>query len=321
MSNCPEPQNPEQRAFENVTVGGNFTTGDIHQNITTIIQGKPPFQPETILKSLRQSFECAQHSWLSNRYSPDLHQSGQIEADIQLRLNSPSSQPKWLDEVRQIRVLLEDVHSAVLRLRRYPRFMQRDDAEYLIRGAEEWIVAAITEQQELEKRILPGNSFPLPDFEKEVTDETAPWQLISIIWPEKKQPSEFPTADIGEQLEAALNHWVARKVTPKYLQTLGQPAAYIGEPGVGKTHALAHAVHEQLVAGKPAILIPAKNIDLAKSWDIILAEAIGMPGSNISQVLDALETTATQVETSNISDGLNYSQLRVNASKSKSRLC
>jgi KaiC/GvpD/RAD55 family RecA-like ATPase len=44
------------------------------------------------------------------------------------------------------------------------------------------------------------------------------------------------------------------------LQTLGQPAAYIGEPGVGKTHALAHAVHDQLANDKPAILIRAKEI-------------------------------------------------------------
>jgi hypothetical protein len=312
MSDLPKSQNPEQRALENVTVRGNLTTGDIQQtqNITNIFQGKPPFQPETVLEWLRQNFERARNSWLSNRYSPDLHQTGQIEADLQLRLEGPSSQPKWLDEVRQIRVLLEEVHLAVLRLRRYAQFMQRDGAEDLIKSAEEWIVAAIAEQQELAKRIVPGNSFPLPDFEKEITDETAPWQLINIISPDKKRSSESPTADIGKQLESALNQWLARKVTPRYLRTLGQPAAYVGEPGVGKTHALAHAVHDQLADGKPAILIRAKEIDLAKSWDVILAEAIGMPGSNINQVLEALETTATQVETSNTSDNLNDSQFQ-----------
>jgi hypothetical protein len=90
------------------------------------------------------------------------------------------------------------------------------------------------------------------------------------------------------------------KVTPRYLQSLGQPAAYIGEPGVGKTHALANAVHIQLAAGKPAILIRAKNLDLARSWDVILAEAIGMSGSNINQVLDALEAAAMLVENSRV---------------------
>ncbi|MEG4326087.1 hypothetical protein QUA81_21515 [Microcoleus sp. F6_B4] len=253
---------------------------------------------QQLIENLQLNFQQLEHGWLNNRYSPDLHQTGQIEADLHLRLNGPSSQPIWLHEVRQIRVLLEDAHLAILRLRRYPEFMQRDDAENLISGAEKWIIAAIAEQQELESRIVPGNSFPLPDFEREVTNEDAPWPLIRIIGPDEKHSSESPTADIGKQLEALLNRWYDRKVTPRYLQSLGQPAAYIGEPGVGKTHALAHAVQRQLAAGLPAILIRAKEIDLARSWDVILAEAIGRPGSNINQVMDTLEAAAIQVENS-----------------------
>ncbi|WP_442932771.1 phosphorylase family protein [Microcoleus sp. herbarium13] len=253
---------------------------------------------QTFIESLQLKFQQAEQGWLNNRYSPDIHQTGQIEADLQLRLNDPSSQTLWLDEVRQIRVLLEDVRLAILRLRRYPQFMQRDDAENLISSAEKWIIAAIDEQQELESRIVPGKPFPLPDFEREVTIKDAPWQLIRIIDPDQEHSSESPTADIGKQLEALLNRWYDRKVTPRYLQSLGQPAAYIGEPGVGKTHALAHAVQRQLAAGLPAILIRAKEIDLPGSWDVILAEAIGMPGSNINQVMDTLEAAAIQVENS-----------------------
>jgi nucleoside phosphorylase len=253
---------------------------------------------QQLIERLQLKFQQLENGWLSNRYSPDLHQTGQIETDLHLRLNCPSS--VWLEEVRQIRALLEDVHLAILRLRRYPEFMQRHDAEDLISSAEKWIMAAIAEQQELESRIVPGKPFPLPDFEREVTDEDAPWQLIRIIDPDKKHSSESPTADIGKQLEATLNRWYDRKVTPRYLQSLGQPAAYIGEPGVGKTHALANAVHIQLAAGKPAILIRAKNLDLARSWDVILAEAIGMSGSNINQVLDALEAAAILVENSRV---------------------
>ncbi len=262
----------------------------------TLVEKKKLHQ--TSIESLQLKFEQLENGWLSNRYSPDLHQTGQIETDLHLRLNCPSS--VWLDEVRQIRALLEDVHLAILRLRRYPKFMQRHDAEDLISSAEKWIIAAIAEQQELESRIVPGKPFPLPDFEREVTDKDAPWQLIRIIDPDEKHSSESPTANIGKQLEATLNRWSDRKVTPQYLQSLGQPAAYIGEPGVGKTHALANAVHIQLAAGKPAILIRAKNLDLARSWDVILAEAIGMSGSNINQVLDALEAAAILVENSRV---------------------
>ena len=265
--------------------------------------------PQTFIESLQLKFQQAEQGWLNNRYSPDLHQTGQIEADLQLRLNDPSSQTVWLDEVRQIRLLLEDVHLAILRLRRYPQFMQRDDAENLISSAEKWIIAAIAEQQELESRIVPGKSFPLPDFEREVTDEDAPWQLIRVIEPDEKHSLESPTADIGKQLEATLNRWLARKVTPRYLQNLGKPAACIGEPGVGKTHALAHAVRRKLKAGQPAVLIRAKDLNLAQSWDVILAEALGMSGATLDRVMASLEDAAIKAKSFIASDSINDSEL------------
>jgi hypothetical protein len=124
----------------------------------------------------------------------------------------------------------------------------------------------------------------------------------------KEHSSESPTADIGKQLEATLNRWLVRKVTPKYLRTLGQPAAYIGEPGVGKTHALVYTVGKQIADGKPAILIRAKDVDLSQRWEVILAEAIGIPKLNINQLLGLLEATASQVEDSVTLDGLNNSK-------------
>ncbi len=245
---------------------------------------------------LRLKFEQARSGWLNTRYSPDLHQSGQIESDLQLRLDGPASRPKWLKEASQLRILLEDAHVAILRLRRYPQFMQRDDAEALIKATEEWIISAIAEQQELERRVAPGNSFPLSNFEGEVTDDATPWQLIKVLLPDKKETSESITSDIGKQLEDALNRWYTRDVTPKRLRALGQPAAYVGEPGVGKTDALANSVHQRLEEGKPAILIRAKDIDLTRSWDSVLAEAVGEAGWNVRQILDALEAAATQAE-------------------------
>jgi hypothetical protein len=245
---------------------------------------------------LRLKFEQARSGWLKTRYSPDLHQSGQVESDLQLRLDGPASRPKWLKEASQLRILLEDAHVAILRLRRYPQFMQRDDAEALIKATEEWIISAIAEQQELERRVAPGNSFPLPNFDGEVPDDAAPWQLIDVLMPEKKETSESITSDIGKQLEDALNRWHRREVTPKRLRVLGQPAAYVGEPGVGKTDALANSVHQRIEEGKPAILIRAKDIDLTRSWDSVLAEAVGEAGWNVRQILDALEAAATQAE-------------------------
>jgi hypothetical protein len=243
---------------------------------------------------LRLKFEQARSGWLKTRYSPDLHQSGQVESDLQLRLDGPASRPKWLKEASQLRILLEDAHVAILRLRRYPQFMQRDDAEALIKATEEWIISAIAEQQELERRVAPGNSFPLPNFDGEVPDDAAPWQLINVLLPDDEQTTEL--SDIGKQLEDALNRRHRREVTPQRLRALGQPTVYVGEPGVGKTDALANSVRQRLEEDKPAILIRAKDIDLTRSWDSVLAEAVGEAGWNMRQILDALEAAATQAE-------------------------
>jgi hypothetical protein len=309
MSAQSDSQESQQQIFSNVNAR-DINTGNIYQVLISIIQGDLPPKPKIILEWLHQNFERARNSWLSNRYSPDIHQTGQIEADLQLRLNGISSQYTWLEETREIRILLEDLHLAILRLRRYPQFMQRDDAENLIKSAEEWITVAITEQQEIESRILSKSSLPLPDFEMEATHDDAPWTLITILCPQKEHSSELPTADIGKQLETTLNRWLSRNITPKYLQFLGQPVAYIGEPGVGKTHAIAYTVGQQIEAGKPAILIRAKDVDLSQSWEFILADAIGLPKTNINQLLGLLESTASQIEASVTADGLNNSNFQ-----------
>lgn len=267
---------------------------------------------------LNCQFKRAASGWLTPRYSPDLHQSGQIESDLQLRLNGPASRPKWLSEVSQIRILLEQAHRAVLRLRRYPEFMQRDDAEALITATEAWLISAITQQQEIEKRLTPDNSFPLPNLEDEVITPADTWQLIDVLSHDNVSlqwgSSASTTSDIGKQLKDALDRWNRRKLTPQKLQELGQPAAYIGEPGVGKTHALADAVRQHLEDGKPAILLRAKDIDLSQSWDTVLANAVGESGWNLRQVLDALETAAIQAEvqaTVNITDNSEFKPVRV----------
>lgn len=256
-------------------------------------------------QSLRLKFEQAQSGWLKPRYAPDLHQIGQIENDLALRLNGPATRPEWLREVEKIRLLLENAHAAVRRLRRYPEFMKRLDTEDLIQASEQWLVAAIKEQQEISKRVTPGNTFPIPSFCNELNNARPLHNLIDALQSgDSKSAGEKVTDSIGEELNNALEKWYEREVTLRKLRYLGQPAAYVGEPGVGKTHALANVVHKHLLLAKPAILIRARDVDLARTWDSILADAIGEPGWNVQSCLDALSSTAAQTEISVASQSL-----------------
>ena len=104
----------------------------------------------TDLEYIGMKFNQAQNGWLSNPYTPDLHESGQIEQDLNIRLNGPGIYPAWLQGVRQIPNLLEDTHVATNRLKRYPELMEPADAENLIQAAQNWLKEAIAKQIKLE---------------------------------------------------------------------------------------------------------------------------------------------------------------------------
>jgi hypothetical protein len=70
MSNRPEPQNPQQRVFENVKVEGNLTTGDIHQTIN--FQEVPSHKPEITLRWMQRNFEEVKAN-AGARYTPEIH--------------------------------------------------------------------------------------------------------------------------------------------------------------------------------------------------------------------------------------------------------
>ncbi|WP_196524163.1 hypothetical protein [Nostoc commune] len=158
----------------------------------------------TDLEYLSIKFNQAQNGWLSNRYTPDLHQSGQIEQDLKIRLNGPGIYPAWLQGIRQMRNLLEDAHVATNRLRRYLEFMEQADAENLIQAAQSWLTEAISEQVKLENCFCPGNSFPITDFGTECDPSgTVDLQnLINLLLPEEKKGSrENAVEPIGKQLQ------------------------------------------------------------------------------------------------------------------------
>ncbi|HEY9800468.1 MAG TPA: hypothetical protein V6D25_08930 [Leptolyngbyaceae cyanobacterium] len=319
------------------------------------------------VEDLHLKFNQAQNGWLRNRYTPDLHQSGQIEQDLNIRLNGPGVYPAWLQGVTKMRNLLEDAQVATTLLRRYPEFMDLPDAENLIQAAQDWLMEAIAEQVELEKRLSLGNSFPVPDIESKLngTDTVDLQNLINVLLPEetnafhkefvqhirdivsstpsykarktkkirskntlsllvfiiKLRVSEIhyvtklhqfllmldTTKDIGRQLDKSNKSWGEREITPQKLRNWGQPVLYIGDPGVGKTDALANAVQRHLAQRKPAVLIRARDVDLAQSWDLLLANAIGQPTWNLRQVLDALESAATQAEVRSVANAVDFS--------------
>jgi hypothetical protein len=223
--------------------------------------------------------------------------------------------PRDLSDGKTKNTQQKEAHKALLRLRRYPEFMELSNAEALIQDSEKWLVRAIEEQKKLEQLVIQGSAFPIPNLDDEVKYIGELRELIQLLLSderEKKDPRnpEKATGDIGKQLEDVLERWDKRNVTPQILVILGFPIFFIGNAGVGKTDAFANSVRKHLAEKKPAILLRARDINLSNSWDLLLAEAIGQQGWNMRQVLDMLEAAAVHAEIQQVRSSSGESLLR-----------
>lgn len=70
MSDRPDSQQPQQRILENTNVGGNLTTGDIHQ--TLIVQAESSHQPVITPEWMWQHFAVVRAN-AGARYTPEIH--------------------------------------------------------------------------------------------------------------------------------------------------------------------------------------------------------------------------------------------------------
>jgi len=70
MNDRPEHPSSQQRALENITVGGNLTTGDIHQTLN--VQVEPSHEPKITLEWMGRNFEVVRAN-AGARYTPEIH--------------------------------------------------------------------------------------------------------------------------------------------------------------------------------------------------------------------------------------------------------
>jgi hypothetical protein len=252
------------------------------------------------LESLKLKLAQAQHGWLANRYYPLQHQCGQIQDDLNLRLNGTECfGDKWLQEVKKVLALLKKSQLNIQRLDRYQKVNNNPNATDIIFQVGESIGKAIAEQEELDRLLSNSYSFPAKlNSGKVDLDYSSIYQLIDILSEEDSNAEKGynSTKKIREQLENTVECWNNREITPRLLNRLGCPVIYVGEPGIGKTHALVNTVEQHIQQNKPAILIRARDINLSYSWDKIIATAVGEPNWNLRQVCDALNASAVQSE-------------------------
>jgi len=249
------------------------------------------------LEDLRLTFERQKSGWLSRRYFPDLHQTGEIEEDAAVRLEGPAAVPEWQSEVQSLLGLLGHARGEVERLLTRPDLRPYDDMEDSLRAALASLDAAQIQTEALQQAIQPGNAFPLPPREYESVPLTAALELLEELKSQKpKGIGLSPTEEVERSLDRLWTLWYKRQAVPGILNRFSLHPMYVAEAGAGKTHALARLVEAQLQKGAPALLMRALDLKPREGWESILRKAVDEPAWTLPQILDALEASAAQAD-------------------------
>ncbi|KYF77114.1 hypothetical protein BE11_43745 [Sorangium cellulosum] len=254
-----------------------------------------------VLHDLKRRFEVQQGGWLRGRYVPDLHAAGKLEEDLSIRLGSPAARSHHFRRALAVAAELQAVHRDVTRLAGYPTFMRSPEASELrdqaLRALDRIVRAAEADAQAVRAGAAraAGASVQGDDLQAVRRLEVALAQLDRSA-----RSSHAPTRKIHQRVKQCLNGEKAALLdlyaTKHWWERLSRVAAYLGPPGAGKTHGLAHAVQARLEAGLPALLLRAKDCPVADGWEGILRKALDRPGTPLVELLNALEAAAVRAD-------------------------
>jgi hypothetical protein len=254
------------------------------------------------LNDLTHRFEAACGGWLNNvRYDPDLHATGRLEEDLALRLGEPEARAKILHDVKEATTKLEALREDVARLERLSTF-RRDvpDAEQLRGVALDALGRMVDAGNALAHALC--HATPLPeDMEPSEHDEEHLRRLATVLRDlERDRFLHIPTRAIREHMDRCVDEIRHPSSLLRDAWARGRGArllgAYVGAPGVGKTYGLAHAVEQHLSRGMPAVILRARDCPVEDGWDVILRKALDQPRSRLSEILNAMEATATRAD-------------------------
>ncbi|WP_441290772.1 hypothetical protein ACSRUE_09880 [Sorangium sp. KYC3313] len=251
------------------------------------------------LNDLTHRFAAARCGWLNARYAPNLHATGWLEQDLALRLGEREARAEILLYVKEATAKLEALREDVARLERLSMFGgEVPDAEQLRVAA----LDALDRMMDAGKALAYAlcHTTPLPaHLEPSEHDEEHLRRLAGVLLDLERDRFHVPTRSIREHLERCVDELgrpfsLLRDAWARWrgARLLG---AYVGAPGVGKTHGLAHAVEQQLSRGMPAVILRARDCPLG-GWDEILQKALDQPRSRLAEILNAMEATATRAD-------------------------
>jgi len=254
-------------------------------------------QPSAGVEEFRKLFERTRKAWFAERYLPDLHCVGTMDEDIGRHLSTEGSRRAPLQEALVLQSRFQALSDELGRLPGLPGFCgdvedkstklatvaQTRQALQKILGRADQLVRHL--------QVAPCDTAWTEADVHALLDERSPfYDFLRLL---EKEEKKFQGYSPGHKCLAAV-----KKVFDR-LGRLGvlmgrqiryrKPLALVGDPGIGKTHALVACADQILHSGGVALVIPGRSVNARDELSTILANAIGHPGQSTGAVLDALE--------------------------------
>lgn len=246
------------------------------------------------LDALGLQFRKAKESWLKERYVPELHSDGQIAHSLGNRLGDGRSRAEVGSLLGSRRRALQNAKATVENLARCPGHRMEEAAATAVPELTEWL----DDVDDAIKTIESGLAWPPPGAQRRGKALCA--ELLRGLQEDSdggREDGLFLAEDTAKVLRRLLDtvlpqHEYFRSQTSRW----ALPILFVGDPGTGKTHALANAVERRLAAGQPAKIIKAADCDPDAGWGPTLARELELPGWTEKEILDGLEAAAVRAE-------------------------
>lgn len=244
------------------------------------------------LSKLKCEFEKAKIGWLENRYLPDLHAVGKMQRITESIIQNHRVLFNMLS------VLKTNKNIIIQTLDTIKYNIEDDRLTMIIQNLEEFreylnellidvdkLMVCIQNNTVVAYNSSLENTINIIDIiyrVKLIEDKNYEFRNVRIL---REELENFSDANVEADIERILHIYKTKFVI------------FLGEPGTGKTHALANIVDEYVNNNLPAILIQAKQFSNTKSWREILINTLGLSSSfSEDDIWNALEDTASRCE-------------------------
>ncbi|CEK37653.1 ATPase AAA [Paraclostridium sordellii] len=244
------------------------------------------------LSKLKCEFQKAKIGWLADRYVPDLHAVGKIQGvtDNITQKNSVL--------FNMVSLLITDKNIIIQTLDTIKYSITDSRFTGVIQNLEEFSEYLNELLKNIDKLILHIENNSVINYNNSLENTIDLLNLIDEVKSIEDKNYQFRNARIlREELEKLRDAKIEESISKILHINKLKFVIFLGEPGTGKTHALANIVDKQINSNLPAILIQAKQYSNAKSWKEILLEALGLSSSfSEDDIWNALEDTASRCE-------------------------